>query len=362
MSKSTRAFLNALNEKKATKSNLKLYDISGNNPVELDSYNSKVEKLTRLTNNTRLNNIKVYGKNMAELIGKKAIFAAPIVLGGLTIASFVNGKYIKTINVSDVYKDTVIEFDENSLLSERETTYAQTFFNKKYVDDSIVSSGNFDKSSYATIYYGEGSDSFQVRFGINKDNTWEYESHTNNLYQKSENALQEPIGELDEEYKQLIKNVTETFIKQAELSEEEVALLRDIVSNNENDIIVKIKRCVALGEREFEVHSYHWLRCLIAVIAEIILIGFIIDTFPDLATVNEIEADRERLRECGTCINIFKAAKEYRRQFILAEERRLSSVLALLKDNGGNEEVITTYEKRLSLSRKELLKLTDKNN
>lgn len=359
MFKSTRAFFNALNEKKVSKNRLKLYDISGNNPVELDSYDSTVVAINDLANSVRKKNLKVYSRNMAELIGKKAIFAAPIVLGGLTIASFVNGKYIKTINVSDVYRDTIVEFDENSLLSESETTYAETFFTKDYIDDSIVSSSAFDKSSYATIYYGEGSNSFQVRFGINLDNTWEYSSHTNNLYQKSETVVREPIGELNEEYKQLIKDVTETFIKQADLNDDEVALLREIVNNNENDIIVKIKRCVTLGNKEFEVHSYHWFRCMLAIIAEIILIGFIIVNFYDLTTIYELGSESYFLRKRSTCISLLKAAKNYHEQFLLAEKERISTILELLRDNGGKEEDIEAYEKRLYLNKKEQPRLTD---
>lgn len=362
MFKSTRAFLNALNEKKVTKNKLQLYDISGNNPIELDQYDDKVEKIIRLTNDIRQNNLKVYIRNMAELIGKRAIFATPIILGGITISSFVNGKYIKTINVSDVYRDTIIEFDKNSLLSERETTYAETFFSKNYVDDSIVSLGgfySFNSSSYATIYYGEGSDSFQVKFDINDDNTWEYCSHTTNLYQKSENAVLEPISELDEEYKKLIKDTAETFIKQADLSEEEVAAIREIVSNDENNIIVKIKRCVNLGDRKFDIHSFHTFRCIIAVIAEIVLISRIVENFDDLTTVYELVADEESVRKRRYCINILKAAKKYREQFLLAESNRLSSILELLKNNGGNEKVIADFEKRLSLNKKEYPKLTD---
>lgn len=350
MFKSTRAFFNALTEKKVTKNKLDLHDKSGKNLVKLESDDPRVCEINKLANDVRCNNIRVYGKNMAKLIGKKAIFTTPIILGGIIISSFVNGKYIKTINVSDICQDTIIEFDENSLLSKSEITYAKTFFNKNYVDESIVSKNDMDvvdTSSYASIYYGEGSNSFQVKFNINKDNTWEYSSHTNNLYQKTETDVIEPIGELDKEYKQLIQNVTNTFIKQAKLSEEEISLLREFVSNNENDIIVKIKKCTILEDQDLEVHSFHLFRCIIEVIAGIILLKLLFENLDKLTTVDELEASGSKIVRRHTYINLLKATKNYKEEFLLAESNRMSSIFNLLKDNGGNEETLAIIEKRL---------------
>lgn len=362
MFKSTLAFFNAINEKKATKKCLELYDLSGNNPVKLDSSTNTVEKLNLLTDEYRRNNIKVYSKNMAELIGKRAVFAAPIMLGGLIISSLVNGKYIKTVTADTAYKTTVIEFDEESLLSEDGELYAHACFNNDFVYDNIQNCGcdaNIDNYSYATLYYGEGSNSLQVKFDINEDNTWNYSSHTNNLYEKKSNSSSKPIGELDEKYKQLIKEATETFIKQADLTEEEVALLREMISNNENDILVKINRCVDLSGFELEVYKYHWFRSLLLIIAEIVVIGYIIEHFEDLSEVNELEARNCCIVKHWNYINIIKASKNHYEEFLLAEKNRILSIIDVLKNNGGSEEAISKYEKRLSLNKKESLKLTD---
>lgn len=354
MFKTTSAYINALKEKKIL-SKLKLYDTSSNNPIELDSSYESVQKLEELSGDNRCNNLRIYTTNMANLIKNKAIVIAPFILGGLTIASLLNGKYIKTINVGNVYQDKIVEFDENSVLSEEEKTYAETFFYKDYVDENIISIcdiENFDKSSYATIYYGEGSDALQVKFLINSDNTWEYSSHTNNLYQKPVDDKTESIGEIDEEYKKLIDDATETFIKQAELSEEEVALLRELISNNENDIIVKIKRCVNLGSKDFDIHSNHFFRTLLAIIAEIILVSYIIRNFSEILYVYEVESKYNYIKNNYKEINIFKAAKKYREEYLKAEENRLMEIIDLLKSHSGDEKIISYYEKRINQNQK----------
>lgn len=362
MFRSTRTLINALTEKKTIANHLELYDVSGNNPTPLDLDTPEKREMLRLAVDNRLNNIKVYTRNMAEIIGKKALLTTPIILGGLTIASFVNGKYIKTVNAETAYKTTVLEFDEESLLSEEEHTYAHACFNNNFVDKSIQKCNHDDyqsNSSYATIYYGEGSDSLQVKFNINEDNTWEYSSHTNNLYQKSETAHKEPVSELDEEYKQLIKEATETFIRQADLSDEEESLLREIISNNENDILVKYSRCVDLSGIELEVHKFHWFRCLLAVIAELVLISYLLDNKDNILNVKDVDTDYSYLRRRYPKINILKAAKKYREELEFAESTRISSIIRLLKDNGGDEVAIKTYEKRLSLYKKEPIELPE---
>lgn len=362
MFRSTRTLINALTEKKTIANHLELYDVSGNNPTPLNLDTPEKREMLRLAVDNRLNNIKVYTRNMAEIIGKKALLTTPIILGGLTIASFVNGKYIKTVNAETAYKTTVLEFDEESLLSKEEDTYAHACFNNNFVDKSIQKCNHDDyqsSSSYATIYYGEGSDSLQVKFNINEDNTWEYNSHTNNLYQKSETAHREPIGELDEEYKQLIKDATETFIRQAELSDDEEALLREIVSNDENDVLVKFSKCVNLNGMEIEVHKYHWFRCLLAVMAELALVSHIVENLSKLTKVRSAETNYSYLKRSYSEINILKAAKKYREELKFAESTRISSIIRLLKDNGGDEVAIKTYEKRLSLYKKEPIELPE---
>lgn len=350
MFRTIRTYKSALKENNSSEE-IKLYDTSGNNPAELEDYREEVQNLNQYTKEDCRNNLKIYTENMIKLAGVKVFLVTPFLLGGLAIASFVHGKYIKTINVDNIYQDKTIEFDEESLLSESTTTYASTFFYKDYVDESITSVSDMefvDKSSYATIYYGDGSDAFQVRFPINDDNTWEYSSHTNNLYQKSE---KEPIGELDLEYRELIADATETFIKQAELSEEDASFVRELVANNENDIVVKIKKCTKLESANLEVHSYHWLRCLLAVIAEIVLISFIVKNIEDLVTVEKIVAFDGRLDTRGY-IGVLKAAKRYREEFLRAEEKRISKIINLLKFHGGDEEILAEYEKRLNLCQK----------
>lgn len=362
MFKTTRTLINALTEKKAIKNNLELYDLSGNNPIPLDPETEEKKKMQKLVVANRLNNIKVYSRNMAEIIGKRALLTTPIILGGITIASFVNGNYIKTVTTEKAYKTTTIEFDEESLLSQDENLYAHACFNMNFVDDSIQACShdeNMYNSSYATFYYGEGSDSLQVKFNINADNTWTYSSHTNNLYQKDETNVKESIGDLDEEYKQLIKEATETFIKQAELTDEEEALLREIVSNNENDILVKINRCVDLSGMELEVRKYHWIRCLLASVAEIVLIYLIVYKIDDILSVRDAEANGPYLRYCSSYINLLESAKKYREEFQIAEIKRLTSILDLLKEHAFDKATIKEYEKRLSLYKKETLSLPE---
>lgn len=361
MFKSTRILINALTEKTSAKKGLELYDISGNNPVPLASNTMEKQELSRLVDN-RKENIKVYTRNMAELIGKRALFAAPIIIGGLTIASFVNGKYTKTINATSAYQTVTLEFDEESLLTKDETIYAHSCFSHDYVDKDIKRCGHYDhesNSSYATIYYGEGSNSLQVMFNINNDSTWRYNSHTNNLYQRSETSVKEPIGEINETYKELIKEAAETFIKQADLTDEEKEYVREIISNNENDILVKIHQCVDLSGMEMEVNKFHWFRCIVALAAGISVVYTIISNFEEVSTVSILENEYSLLRKRYSTINILKAAKQYREKLEAAEIYRLSSIVELLKDNGADETVIKSYEKRLALSQHKTLNNLD---
>lgn len=362
---STRAYINALKEKNIAKK-IKLYDASGNNlvPISKDSY--PMTTVRRRTEGYRKHNLIVYTKSMAKLTGLRLLYATPIILGGLTIVSFANIKYVKSINVDDVYHNMEIEFDEEYKLYELDETMASTFFNKNYVDESIQSNhmtGN-DKSSYATIYYGEGSDSFQVKFDINADNTWSYSSHTNNLYQKSQVTKTEPIGEIDEEYKQLIKDVTETFIKQADLSEEDINLLREIITNNENDIIVRIKRCVNIGPQNLEVHSYHWLRCLIAVILEIILVASLVENSMDLTRVRGLRVDDGKIEYdiLSNYKNLLNASSHYKKALLEAEGERIDDILDVLRRNSADEEIIAAYKKRSDLLNKEKKLIMTKDN
>lgn len=350
MFKTTRAYFNAIKEGKYSKK-IKLYDTTENSSKELDSSNSEVQKLQELIEDDRYDNLSTHLLNMGILTVKKAVALAPFILGGFTIVSFNNGKYIKNINVDNVCEEKNIEFDENSVLSMENKNYALTFLPKNYVDDNITSKSyvNFDQSSYATIYYGQGSDSLQAKFSINEDNTWEYSDYTNYLYQINEDYVNEPIGEIDIEYKKIIEEATESFINQAELSEEEISYVRELVSNNENDIVVKIKQFINLGDANLDVHSYHWFRCLLLLVAEIILIIFYIKKLDEIFLADDVKVKDNCVDYTLDDINIFIASKKYKKVFLDAEKERISEIIELLKSYSGDEKITAKYEKRLNL-------------
>lgn len=350
MFKLTKAIINNINDKNylKNKDSLKSSKLS-------TEHSNEMQKIVELEEKNRHENLKIYIKNIAKLRAKQVtLIATPLLLGGLTIASFANAKFTKMKTIDRVCHITTLEFDEEALLSQEETFYARSYslFGDKinYVDENTKNGFFGDFSSYALLYYGDGSDSLQVKFDINNDNTWQYNSHTNNLYDKSANPHKEAINEVDEQYKELIKEATETFIKQADLSEEEIAYLHEIVSNNENDIIVKLNKCVNLGSMDLEVYKYHWIRCTLAVIADIVLLIFAIKYYYDDPPRQRIIADGSRLIETW-CFspNLFMAASKYshRQAFLTAEENRINSINSILESNGISDNILSKYEKKL---------------
>lgn len=365
MLRTLRAYINALTEKRLSK-RIKLHRKWTNNPIPLSSESQEMQTIGKLTGELKVSNLKIYSKHMAKTTGKKAAFLAPIALAGLTMLSEANVDYVKTIQVDSIYEESVLEFDEESVLNEYSTTIAKTSFPKEYVDDSIVSiisSDNLDLSSNTIIYYGDGSKSLQVKFNINDDHTWEYASHTNNMHEKSNVERPDEIRVTDEECLSLIREATETFIRHSELSEEEINYVRELVNNNENDILVKIKRCSELGPLTLEVNSVHWFRSLMLLIATICVTVFLIKKFTDLTTCEKLTTIEARsVGEKATKIslvtgygvtkteNLLKAAKNYRDTYLEAEKNRLSLIIKALEKNGGDEEIINQYNKRLSIT------------
>lgn len=367
MLKTMRALINALNEKKLVES-IKLLD-SGETkyPKMLERNSYEMMSIDNLGNSIRKDNLKKYAGEMVKVTAKRSTFLAPIILLGLTVFSFKTDKYTKTINVENVYESSVLEFDEESILSEDNITYAQTGLTKQYVDESIISLNEFDNISTlsdAIIYYGEGSKSLQAKFNINNDHTWSYASHTNNLYEKSQVDTPKGIREVDEEYLRLLNEVTETFIKQAQLSEEEIDYVRNLISDNENNILIKIRRCVKTGERELDIYTSHWFRDIIAIIATITVLGVIIKNISFLTDVNSLEVGSDyrsdtlfedcRLRLNGgyreSLSRLLSITKEYRDTYLLAESNRIKNILEILKTCNAEHKIIEEYSKRLKVT------------
>lgn len=352
MFKLTKTIFNSLNNKNylRNKESLELYNLSAINRIPLDKQSSEMQEIVKLEEEHRRINLQVYIRNMAKLRVKQAVLiATPILLGGLTVASFVNGKFIKTKTYKNVCQNTQMEFDENFLYNQEEALYTYKNFDHNSVGDDIAKKLSIDSDSYAIFYYGEGSNSFQVKFHINDDNTWQYNSHTTNLYEKSANPPKEAIGTLDDKYKELIKEATETFIKQADLSEEEIAYLRELVSNNENDIIVKVNKNIGLGDKDLDVYAYHWIRCALLVIADIVLLILAIKFGRDFKEVQKLKVNNSRLEEPYGSVfpNLLTAASKYRQAFLEAEDNRINSINNLLTDCGGSNNILSKYEKRL---------------
>lgn len=365
MFRTIRAYINALTEKKLKKK-IKLVRGGTKNPIPLSSGSAEMQYIEKLTDEIRTTNLKIYSEEMAKVSGKKAAFLAPVALVALTLVSGANDEYVKDITPDAVYEASTLEYDEAGVLKEGTTTYAKTSFSKDYVDDSIVSISsldNVDLSSNTVIYYGEGSDSIQVRFNINDDHTWEYAYHTNNMFEKSQLERPDEIRVTDEEYISLIREATETFIRSAEISEEEINYVRELVNNNENDILVKIKRFSEVEASTFGVNSIHWFRTLISLVATIIVIVFLIKKFEDLKTCEKLTTseDRyndERIRKVSKLSgygssryeNILKAAKNYRDTYLEGEKNRLSSIIRTLEENDADENIIENYKKRLAVT------------
>lgn len=366
MLKTLRTIKNTLNEEDVAQK-IKLYkNEEANNPSELEEYSSEIIDIHRLTS-IRDDNLSVFARNTLKVIAKRSAFLAPIVMLALTSWSIKNTDYTKKIYVPDIYKNTVLEFDEDSILRETNLTYAKTGTKKDYVDESIISLNEFatvSTISDAVIYYGEGSKSLQVKFNINNDHTWSYASHTNNLYEKSQVEVPESIRKTDGEYLDLIKEVTETFIKQADLNEEEMNYVRELVSNSENDILVKIRRCVREEGLELEYHSSHWLRNFLAVIATLVVICVLVKYIEDLFNCDALELRSKnpydcRFDDCQLKVSyicqpslkrLLKATKEYREQYLLAESNRLKNIIDILKTHNAEPEIIDDYSKRLKIS------------
>lgn len=362
MFKLTKAILNNINNKnyKKNRDSLELYDLSAVNRVPLEKRSSEFIKIHALEDEWRHDNLEIYMKSMAKLRAKQAVtIATPILLGTLTIASFVNGKYIKTETVDTVYHNTVEEFNEEILFQNIDMYYTTFLVDRNYARPNVVN-GSIDRSSYAQIYYGSGSSAIQVKFDINDDNTWQYDSHTNYLYDKDSNPPEWEVSKIDEKYKELINEATETFIRQAELSEEEIAFLRELVSNNENDIIVKIKKCETLSDVPLEINSFHWIRCALLIIADIVLAIIFIKNWDVWNEARRVEARGYYLEEGHNTVfyNMFTAALEYRKAFLLAENNRITTINSILTEYGGSDEILSKYEK--SLIRKNETKIETK--
>ncbi len=329
--------------------------------MPLEKNSPEILKIDSLENEWRHDNIQIYMKSMAKLRAKQAVtIATPILLGALTVASFVNGKYIKTETVKTVYHNTVQDFDEESMLENEDMYYTNFLVDRNYARANVQNE-SIDTSSYALFYYGSGSDSIQVKFDINDDNTWTYNSHTNYLYDKSSNPPTWPVCEIDEQHKELIKEATETFIRQADLSEEEIALLRELVSNNENDIIFKIKKCEQLSNVPLELNAFHWIRCALFVIADIVLVILFIKFWDEWKEVKRVDVRDYYLKEGTTTVfrNMFTAALEYRNAFLLAESNRINEINSILLAHGGSDEILSKYEKILIKKNEDKLEMKD---
>lgn len=352
MLKTMRLLLNNMNEKPYVtgKGKFKLYREDGKNLTPFSKDSKEMQRIDELETTIRYNNLKTYAANMAKLRGKQlSLIVLPVLLGSLTIGSFVSKGYDKT-EVLQTYQKCIIEMDEENLYRDEvdDKKYVYTTFGRKFTDgqDAVSIEGT---SSKAYINFGEGEQAVQVKFDVDSDGTWSFSSSTEEPFFNLDGKDLDNAKEIPTKYDDIIEEAAAIFKSHIGKNSTSAKILEEVLNNDKNDIIVRIERLEKIGDYPFETHHSLWLIRVLLLICDAVLAGVLIYYRDEVSHVNLLDNSRGNLTQYSREISIIHAAMKYREALLQAETDRIREIDTISKKNNASGEILSKFEKKLIL-------------
>ena len=350
MFKIARYLLNNIDEKAYVKgkAKLKLSKNDGKIASELPRDASEYRRIEELETDYRYDNLSIYVHNMAKLRGKRAcIFVLPVLLGSLTIFSWINKGYTK-VEKLPTYEKKVIAMDEEHLYQDDyvEGQYVLTFISRTFLDKDAHNLTS--DTGKAKIYYGEGEEAIQAYFDVDKSGGWRCSNYQESPYFNLDGKDVDNAQVIPEKYQDLISEASNIFKSQLRVDSKMYKRVEEILNNYENDIYVEITRYEYIGDLTHETSHSYWLWRILMIICDVVLVCLIGAHWDELLHNPALVNTGVTLKE-GQDINIIHAVMKYREALYDAEECRIKKIAELLNENNGSDIILSEFEKKLLL-------------
>lgn len=352
MFKTLRVILNNMDEKPYVKgkTKFKLYKDTEKNLTPLSKDSKEMQRIDALETTVRYNNLKIYASNMAKLRGKQfSLIVLPVLLGSLTIFTWVGKGYNKT-EVLPTYQKVVIEMDEENLYKDgvEPEKYVYTVFGRTFTDGQNAVSID-GTTSKARINFGEGENAVQVVYNVDTDGTWDYSSYTTESFFNLEGKNLDNAMEIPTKYDNIIDEAAAIFKSHLSSGSKTAKLVDEILTNEKNDIIVRIEQFEKIGDYPYETHHSYWLWRILLIICDVVLGCLLAYYRDDVTQVNVIESNKGELYTYSRTMSIIHAVMKYKEALLQAEIERISEIDTITKKNNGTGEILSKFEKKLIL-------------